>query len=75
MVIKHFQLQGPPKFTRIGIFGLKTHHLATQNFPYSTTRFRFIVELGKMSDLSYIKPLVEVFRETEDKPVVKLSAG
>jgi hypothetical protein len=22
-------LQGPPKFTQIGIFGLKTNHLAT----------------------------------------------
>jgi hypothetical protein len=26
--IKHFPFQGPPKFTRIGIFGLKTNHLA-----------------------------------------------
>jgi hypothetical protein len=24
-----FALQGPPKFTRLGIFGLKIHHLAT----------------------------------------------
>jgi hypothetical protein len=24
-----FSFQGPPKFTRIGIFGFKTYHLAT----------------------------------------------
>jgi hypothetical protein len=32
MVIKYtkiFHLQDPPKFTQIGIFGLKTNHLAT----------------------------------------------
>jgi hypothetical protein len=33
MVIKYlyqfFPLQDPPKFTQIGIFGLKTNHLAT----------------------------------------------
>jgi hypothetical protein len=27
---QHFPLQDPPKFTQIGIFGLKTYHLATQ---------------------------------------------
>jgi hypothetical protein len=26
---QHFPFQGPPKFTQIGIFGLKTNHLAT----------------------------------------------
>jgi hypothetical protein len=26
---QHFTLQDPPKFTEIGIFGLKTNHLAT----------------------------------------------
>jgi choline-glycine betaine transporter len=25
----HFLFQGPPNFTQIGIFGLKTNHLAT----------------------------------------------
>jgi hypothetical protein len=29
MVIKDFPLIDPPKFTQIGIFGLKTNHLAT----------------------------------------------
>jgi hypothetical protein len=28
-VYQHFPLQDPPKFTQIGIFGLKTNHLAT----------------------------------------------
>jgi hypothetical protein len=28
-IYKHFPIQGPPKFTQIGIFGLKTNHLAT----------------------------------------------
>jgi hypothetical protein len=28
--MKHLPLQHPPKFTQIGIFGLKTNHLATQ---------------------------------------------
>jgi hypothetical protein len=27
--IKHFSIKGPPKFTQIEIFGLKTNHLAT----------------------------------------------
>jgi hypothetical protein len=26
---QHFPIQGPPKFTQIGIFGLKINHLAT----------------------------------------------
>jgi hypothetical protein len=26
---QHFFIQGPTKFTQIGIFGLKTNHLAT----------------------------------------------
>jgi hypothetical protein len=26
---QHFPFQGPPKFTQIGIFGLKINHLAT----------------------------------------------
>jgi hypothetical protein len=26
---QHFPIQGPPKFTQIGIFGLKTNPLAT----------------------------------------------
>jgi hypothetical protein len=26
---QHFPFQGPPKFTHIGIFGLKMYHLAT----------------------------------------------
>jgi hypothetical protein len=26
---QHFPLKGPPKFTQIEIFGLKTDHLAT----------------------------------------------
>jgi hypothetical protein len=30
MVIKYTnKFQGPPKFTQVGIFGLKTNHLAT----------------------------------------------
>jgi hypothetical protein len=29
IVIKYFSFQGPPNFTQIGIFGLKTNHLAT----------------------------------------------
>jgi hypothetical protein len=27
---RHYPLQDPPKFNQIGIFGLKTYHLATQ---------------------------------------------
>jgi hypothetical protein len=30
-VYQHLQLQDPPKFTQIWIFGLKTNHLATLN--------------------------------------------
>jgi hypothetical protein len=29
MFIKYSSFQGPPNFTKIGIFGLKTNHLAT----------------------------------------------
>jgi hypothetical protein len=29
MAIIHFTFLGPPKFTQIGIFGLKINHLAT----------------------------------------------
>jgi hypothetical protein len=29
-IYQHLSLQDPPKFTQIGIFGLKTCHLATQ---------------------------------------------
>jgi hypothetical protein len=28
-IYQHLQLQDPPKFTQIGIFGLKVYHLAT----------------------------------------------
>jgi hypothetical protein len=28
-IYQDFPLQDPPKFTKIGIFGLKTNHLAT----------------------------------------------
>jgi hypothetical protein len=28
-IYQHLQLQDPPKFTQIGIFGLKIYHLAT----------------------------------------------
>jgi hypothetical protein len=28
-IYPHFQLEYPPKFTQIGIFGLKTNHLAS----------------------------------------------
>jgi hypothetical protein len=28
-IYQHFLFQGPPKFTQIGIFGLKINHLAT----------------------------------------------
>jgi hypothetical protein len=28
-IFQHLPLQDPPKFTQIGIFGLKTNHLAT----------------------------------------------
>jgi hypothetical protein len=28
-VYQHLPLKDPPKFTQIGIFGLKKHHLAT----------------------------------------------
>jgi hypothetical protein len=28
-IYQHFTFQGPPKFTQIGIFGLKRNHLAT----------------------------------------------
>jgi hypothetical protein len=28
---QHFPIEGPQKFTQIGIFGLKTKHLATMN--------------------------------------------
>jgi hypothetical protein len=29
-IYQHLQLQDPPKFNQIGIFGLKIHHLATR---------------------------------------------
>jgi hypothetical protein len=29
IIYQHFPFQGPPKFTQIAIFGLKTNHLAT----------------------------------------------
>jgi hypothetical protein len=29
-IYQHFKVQDPPNFTQIGIFGLKTNHLATQ---------------------------------------------
>jgi hypothetical protein len=28
-IYKHFPIEGPPKFSQSGIFGLKTNHLAT----------------------------------------------
>jgi hypothetical protein len=28
-IFQHLPFKGPPKFTQIGIFGLKTNHLAT----------------------------------------------
>jgi hypothetical protein len=28
-IYQHVPFQGPPKFTQIGIFGMKTNHLAT----------------------------------------------
>jgi hypothetical protein len=28
-IFQHLPLQDPPEFTQIGIFGLKTNHLAT----------------------------------------------
>jgi hypothetical protein len=28
-IYQHFRFQGPPNCTQIGIFGLKTNHLAT----------------------------------------------
>jgi hypothetical protein len=28
-IYQHFSFHGPPKYTRIGIFGLKINHLAT----------------------------------------------
>jgi hypothetical protein len=31
-IYKHFPISSPPKFTQIGIFGLKTNRLATLNF-------------------------------------------
>jgi hypothetical protein len=31
---QHFPFQGPPKFTNIGIFGLKINHLATLVRPF-----------------------------------------
>jgi hypothetical protein len=34
---KTFQFQSPPKFTQIGIFGLKTNHLATLVSPAIAT--------------------------------------
>jgi hypothetical protein len=40
-VYQHLQLQDPPKFTQIWIFGLKTNHLATLvlNQPFSIIYF------------------------------------
>jgi hypothetical protein len=35
----HFPIYGPPKFTQIGIFGLKINHLATL-FPSSFLTFK-----------------------------------
>jgi hypothetical protein len=29
IIYQHYPFQGPPKFTQIGIFGLKINHLAT----------------------------------------------
>jgi hypothetical protein len=33
-IYQHLPLQDPPKFTRSGIFGLKTYHLATLRIPF-----------------------------------------
>jgi hypothetical protein len=35
-ICQDFPLQGPPKFTQIGIFGLRTNHLATLSETQST---------------------------------------
>jgi hypothetical protein len=34
-IYQQFPIQDPPKFTQIGIFGLKTNHLATLPFTRS----------------------------------------
>jgi hypothetical protein len=39
-IYQDFQLQDPSKFTQIGIFGLKTNHLATLVGPSSDLRSR-----------------------------------
>jgi hypothetical protein len=31
-IFQHFQFQGPPKYTQIGIFGQKRKHLATLEY-------------------------------------------
>jgi hypothetical protein len=42
--INLFPYQGPPKFTQIGIFGLKTYHLATL-FTTVSSRIKFVTML------------------------------
>jgi hypothetical protein len=40
-IYQHFPLQDLPKFTQIGIFGLKTNHLATHISTFSLCLFVF----------------------------------
>jgi hypothetical protein len=42
--LQHFPFQGPPNFTKIGILGLKTNHLAT----LTTNRPQNLAQMHKM---------------------------
>jgi hypothetical protein len=46
---QHLPLQGPPKFTQIGIFGLKIYHLATLPFKASTVTENTEMQISRYS--------------------------
>jgi hypothetical protein len=46
-IYQHLPSQHPPKFTQIGIFGLKTNHLATQLYMKSSPLFTFFASQSK----------------------------
>jgi hypothetical protein len=57
---RHFPCQGRPKFTQIGIFGLKIYHLATLGRSLAIRSFRFYAYLKDNPNISYFK-IYQVF--------------
>jgi hypothetical protein len=45
-IYQHFPIEGPPKFTKIGIFGLKTNHLAILTYIVSGKKETNIEKAG-----------------------------